>query len=85
LEVWGEQGEGDYDYGPSFICVACGVEFTIQGPYALDPNKKNHAFGRTEPDAHNQQLEQLRAVVEMASVEEHLDIVCDIALNPRNR
>jgi len=65
MEVWAEQGEGDYEYGPDCICVACGVLFTIQGPCAVDPEKKNHAHGKTEPDAHNQQLEQLRKVLEV--------------------
>lgn len=44
-EVWYQDGPGDFYVGEQHICGACGVCFTIQGPYPIDP-----ANGESEAD-----------------------------------
>ncbi len=34
-EVWVEQGEGDYYFGESHLCISCKHDFTLQGPYEI--------------------------------------------------
>jgi hypothetical protein len=69
-EVWCEQGEGDYEYGPSLICTACDTEFTMQGPYSINSKKLMHAFGKSELNASFQTLQTIRQTIELERIEE---------------